>query len=474
MSRWLVGSSSSRRLGFCRTISASVSRAFSPPEKWPIDGGRHVAVEVEAAQEVAQLLLARVGLELPQVPQRRVLLAQLLDLVLREVAEAQALRGVALSAHRRQRSGDGLQQRRLAGAVGAEEADAVAGQDAPVHVRQHRRSLGIAQHRVFEQHELARGLRRRREAELERAVDVRGRDELHPLQRLDPALRLLGLRRLRAEAVDERVQVRDLPLLLDVGCLLQRELARAFALELRVVAGVRDELARVDVHDAVDDGVEEVPVVRDEQQRARILAEPVLEPQHRVEVEVVRRLVEEQQVGPAHQRLREVQAHPPAAGEARDRVRVPVRAEAEPREQRRGARPRAVAADDFELMVQVGERLARVRGIGLGGSERAFDRAQFRVAVEHVVERAGRDRRRFLRDVRDRPRGRNVDRPGVRNELVAQRGEEARLAAAVRADDPELVAGMRGEIRAVEQALRAAGDREVGDPDQLGTKSLRV
>ena len=49
--------------------------------------GRHVAVEVEAAQEVAQLLLARVRLELPQVPQRRVLLAQLLDLVLREVAE---------------------------------------------------------------------------------------------------------------------------------------------------------------------------------------------------------------------------------------------------------------------------------------------------------------------------------------------------------------------------------------------------
>ena len=42
-----------------RTISASVRRAFSPPEKWRDRRRRHVAAKIEAAEEVAQLLLAR-------------------------------------------------------------------------------------------------------------------------------------------------------------------------------------------------------------------------------------------------------------------------------------------------------------------------------------------------------------------------------------------------------------------------------
>jgi hypothetical protein len=54
----LVGSSSSSRLGRCHTISASARRAFSPPEKGAIGLVTMVAREVEAAQEVAQLLLA--------------------------------------------------------------------------------------------------------------------------------------------------------------------------------------------------------------------------------------------------------------------------------------------------------------------------------------------------------------------------------------------------------------------------------
>ena len=51
-----------------------------------------------------------------------------------------------------------------------------------------------------------------------------------------------------------------------------------------------------------------------------IALEPVLEPDDGVEVEVVGRLVEQQQLRRAHQRLREVQPHAPAAGEARDRA----------------------------------------------------------------------------------------------------------------------------------------------------------
>ena len=69
-------------------------------------------------------------------------------------------------------------------------------------------------------------------------------------------------------------------------------------------------------------------------------AEPVLEPQHGVEVEVVGRLVQQQEVRTAHQRLREVQPHPPAAGKARHGIR-----RAAPRESpgRRAASRRARA-----------------------------------------------------------------------------------------------------------------------------------
>src|SRR6476659_8481956 len=59
---------------------------------------RHVAADVEAAELIAELLLARVGLEPCKMPQRRLARAQLLDLVLREIAELQLLRSEAFTA----------------------------------------------------------------------------------------------------------------------------------------------------------------------------------------------------------------------------------------------------------------------------------------------------------------------------------------------------------------------------------------
>ncbi len=387
------------------------------------------------------------------MPQRRVLEPQLLDLVLREVADAQGLGRVPGACKRRERAADRLQQRRLARAVRAEESDTVARQDAEVEPREDRRAALVAERGALEQDELARGGRGRRKRELERAVDVRCRNELHALDRPEAALRLLGFRGLRAKTVDERLQVRNLALLFRIGRLLQCELLRAHQLELRVVARVRDELAVVDVHDAVDHAVEEIAVVRDEEQRAGIPAEPVFEPQHGIEVEVVRGLVEQQEIRARLQRLREVQAHAPAAGEARNRVGVPRFLEAEAREERCRTRTRAVAADDLVTVMQLGKRCAvRVRGRKAG-----FDLAQLGVAVEHELDCAAVDGRRFLRDVRDGPRRGQVDASGIGEELVAYRREQARLAAAVRADEADLVARVHGQARAFEQPPSGRG-----------------
>ena len=64
----------------------------------------------------------------------------------------------------------------------------------------------------------------------------------------------------------------------------------------------------VELDDAVDGPVEEVAVVRDKDDRAREAGERAFEPLEPGEVEVVRRLVEQEHAERAAQELREPQA----------------------------------------------------------------------------------------------------------------------------------------------------------------------
>ncbi len=330
----------------------------------------HLAAEVEAAEVVAQVLLARPRVLPDQVAQRRLVATQLLDLVLREVADLQPVAFDAPARQQRLLAGERLDQRGLAGAVRTEQAESSARAQRQLHVA-HDGAVAIAQCRVLERQQRIRRAQRLGEFEVERRVDVRGGDVLQPVERLEAALRLARLARLGAEALDEARHVRDLALLLLEHRLLHGETRGALRLERGVVAGVQREHAALEVRDVRDAAVEEVAVVRDQQQRAAVAREPALQPDHGVEVEVVGGFVEQQQVGAAHQRLREVQAHAPAAGEIGDRPFEVRRLEAQAREQGGGAGPRAVAVDRFEPDVQLGERAAIVRGVG--GCDRPFD-----------------------------------------------------------------------------------------------------
>ena len=178
--------------------------------------------EIEAAEEVAQLLLARRAVEPPQVLERRLVRPQHLERVLREVADPQPLAFPARARERREQPRGELDERRLARAVAAEQADARARLDRELDVREHRLAV-VAGGGVLEDEHRVGAARKLAEVEVERRVDVRRRDPLHPLERLQPALRLARLGRLRAEAVDERLEVRDLALLPGVERLLVRE-----------------------------------------------------------------------------------------------------------------------------------------------------------------------------------------------------------------------------------------------------------
>ena len=221
----------------------------------------------------------------------------------------------------------------------------------------------------------------------------------------------------------------------------------------------------------VDDAVEKIAVVRDEQQRAGIAREPVLEPQHGVEVEVIGGLVEQQQVRAAHQRLREIEPHAPAAGEARDRIAVARVGEAQSGEQRRGARARRVAADRLEAVMQLARALAarrrrsrrrpprppaRARSRAARGRRRARTRSPalgaggVSCATCAIVHAAG-----------------SSMLAGVRLELAAEQREQARLAAPVRRRrGPTLWPACTVRFAPSSRRLRAARQRQVGDPDK--------
>ena len=141
--------------------------------------------------------------------------------------------------------------------------------------------------------------------------------------------------------------------------------------------------AAVELEDPAGDVVEEVAVVGDGDDGALVVGEEALEPRDRLGVEVVRRLVEQQQVGRREEQAAERDAAPLAARERRDVAVAVGQAQRVHRAvERRVERP-GVAAVDLVLHLRLlGEQRVEV-GVGLGEGGR--DRVE---AVEQVAQLA--------------------------------------------------------------------------------------
>ena len=224
-----------------------------------------------------------------------------------------------------------------------------------------------------------------------------------------------------------------------------------------VAAGVGDDRLVVDVGDVRADRVQEVAVVRDDDQRAVVADEELAQPVDRVEVEVVGRLVEQQRLRLAEERLREQHAHLLAALQLAHRPLVQRVGDVEACEQDRGVALGGVAvlfADDaFELAeahaVVVGHVGLRVERLAL--LER---RPEPRVAHDHRVDDA-----ELVEGELVLPEDAELVGPGdralLRRQLAGQQLHEGRLAGAVRPG--EAVAAARGEGggHVLEEHLRA-------------------
>ena len=138
-------------------------------------------------------------------------------------------------------------------------------------------------------------------------------DFLHALNLLELALGLGGLGVLGPETVHKFHQPPDFALLMFV-C-RQELLFVRFALRqvIIITAAVTDKPALADFDDAADQFIEKLAVVRDDQDRAGIMFQVFLKPKQRLQIQVIGRFIEQQQVGLLCQQPRQVRAHHPAA-----------------------------------------------------------------------------------------------------------------------------------------------------------------
>ena len=252
-----------------------------------------------------------------------------------------------------------------------------------------------------------------------------------------------------------------------------------------VDAAVDGQRPQPDLGDLRDHAVEEVAIVRDQHHRVRIVDEELLQPVARLEVEVVGRLVEQQQPGPAEQQLGQCDAHLPAAGERLGGAFEVGGGEAEPAQDRVHLRLDAVAVPILERVLDLA--VARQGGVVLarghtGVSELRFERAQLRLQREQRLERPARllvERpagvgQPILRQVADRQavRPRNLARVGL--DLPGQHLEQRRLAGPVRAAEADALAVLNLPGDLVEQHPVAEGLVKVGDVEHRNEVRLSV
>ena len=206
-----------------------------------------------------------------------------------------------------------------------------------------------------------------RKGEVDGLLVRRNLDAFDLFQLLDAALHLLGLRRLGAKAVDERLKLLDAVALVLVSR-HQRIAALLFLLQiLLVVAAVELHALVPDFGGAIHRDIEKVAVVRDEDVGKRILEQILLQPVAGFQIEVVGGLVEQQQVGLGEQQLAQGDAHLPAAGELFGVARPIFLAEAEAVEHGADLRVERVAVLHAKFgqdaLVAIGHLRVFVRGV---------------------------------------------------------------------------------------------------------------
>ena len=191
--------------------------------------------------------------------------------------------------------------------------------------------------------------------------------------------------------------------------------------------------------------------MRDEQHGAVVVLQILLEPLDRLDVEVVRRLVEQEDRGAPQQQFRQLDAHAPAARKLARRPREILALEAQAEQRLLDVGIARLAAEDVVAVLRVVQAVQQLLVIGalvVGAlGDLAREPPDLGLEAQHLVEGLGRlldERRRVghahrLRQVADRALA--VDRHGARRGLhfARDQAQQRRLARAVAADQTDTV-----------------------------------
>ena len=191
--------------------------------------------------------------------------------------------------------------------------------------------------------------------------------------------------------------------------------------------------------------LDEVAIVADDHERSGPAVEQVLERRQRVDVEVVRRLVQQQHVRLVHQQAHQLQASPLAAREVSQIGPLAVSAEAE-----------ALAQLAGRDLVAVAERDAAAHEL---------ERLEHAQAAIQLLE--------VLREVGDSHRLPAHHAAARRLELARHQPDHARLARPVDADERDALAGRGTPGDRAQQAAIAERERDVLELDRGAPEACR-
>ena len=204
------------------------------------------------------------------------------------------------------------------------------------------------------------------------------------------------------------------------------------AFELFIIAGIERRLAACHVKDVARDSVQEIALMADDDQARPVGLEKRLQPERRFEIEMVGRLIEQQEIRLGEEQRGKRDTHAPATGEFIERSDLRLFGKAEAGENAGRPRRSAMGIDRVEPFMNLGNAV-RVRCM-LGFAQ---ERSPLLGRREHGVERRGCAPRRFLGQIADTRAGRCFDLPFVRLVHPSDQLEQRRFACAVAADEAQ-------------------------------------
>ena len=340
---------------------------------------------------------------------------------------------------------EGSNQRSLARAIGADDADAIAGTGGEREVFEADSVAERLGNIVGDEREVAHrwwlGQVEVHHAQLGVLFDKRAF-----LEALKPSLSSACLLGALAGlvAIDERLLLANLVLLLSMLSLDGEHALDALRAEGGVVSRVLVENSAIDFDDAVDHAVEQPAIVGDEDNAAaEFVGEEVLEPAAADDVEVVGGLVEKKQVGAGKQQPREAEARPLSARKRRNREVEVVVGEAEAVQRGVDLVINRIAARGLDCAIErhlTAHELFEF--IGLGGTHALVDAFEFLLELVDGGECFGGGatqsfvwwKPRILLEVADADGARDLNFAVVRLDRAGDEFEQRALAATIATD----------------------------------------